>query len=167
MHDFGVLIDNIAKKLSPDACPRQKMPRVIWMGSPSRPVRMALPPKQHPMNHGWKDARVNPRLTLYVGSISLRLSEIVDRVVQVQSRSLESSREAAWRGEGKLIRFEHGDGEPVRRWPAYDHVGSTGTPASFAYCCSTHPLGFLQPAFIQDLHQKLWLTEPAYPHLVS
>jgi hypothetical protein len=130
VNDFGLLLNGLAKKLSPDACPGQKMPRIIWIGSPSRPVKLALPPKKHPLNHGWKDARVNPRLAQF--------------------------NQVAWKA------LEHLPG--AARVNLYDL--SMGMANQFVD--GLHMImSDVQAAFVQDLHQKLWLTEPAYAHVAS
>ncbi|KAH7107629.1 hypothetical protein BKA62DRAFT_683981 [Auriculariales sp. MPI-PUGE-AT-0066] len=127
VHDFGLLISGLAKKLSPEACPGQKMPRVIWTGSTARPVRMVLPPKSHPLNHGWKDARVNPRLTL----------------------------------------FGHEAWQALKDLPGSARVNLYDLSMSLAndFVDGLHMIiTDVQAAFVQELHQKLWLTQPAFAH---
>ncbi|KZV87405.1 hypothetical protein EXIGLDRAFT_723769 [Exidia glandulosa HHB12029] len=124
---FGELIQGLAKKFSPDACPEQKMPRIIWMGPPARPIKLALPPKQHPLNNGWKDARVNIRLNLF--------------------------NERAW--------------DALKGLPGAARVNlyDLSVPFANSFVDQLHMIMTdTQAAFVQELHHKLWLRQPAYFH---
>jgi len=125
---FSFLLHGLAKKFAPNACPGQKMPRVIWMGSPSRPVRLSLAPKQHPLNHGWQDARVNPRLTLFNHDAWQALKDLP--------------------GAGRVNLYQLS-------------IGLANTFVDGLHMIMTD----VQTAFVQELHQKLWLDSPAYAHV--
>lgn len=60
MKDWSALTADIARRLAPEACPGQKMPKVVWMGNPARIMRVE-PAKESP----WVDARSSWRIRLY------------------------------------------------------------------------------------------------------
>lgn len=125
---FGDLVRGLAAKFAPNACPGQKMPRIIWMGSPARPLKLSLPPKNHPLNKSWKDARVNTRL-YHFG-------------------------EEAWNA--------------LKHLPGAARVNLFDISESLAdsFVDGLHMIMTdVQAAFVQDLHHKLWLRQPAYSHL--
>lgn len=60
MKDWSALTGDLARRLSHETCPGQKMPKVVWMGNPARIMRVE-PAKESP----WIDARSSWRIRLY------------------------------------------------------------------------------------------------------
>jgi len=123
LHAWEQLTHKLTRKLSPETCPDQRMPKVVWMGTPARVVRV-----EPASNSSWMDGRSSRRMRLY------------DEIAWDQFKTLPG---AARVDMFALSQPFVNDFRDMQHMPLTDGLA----------------------ALLQDIHEKIRPTEPAFMHL--